>query len=392
MKKLGNTMLFLLLAVSIAFTGCSDDYSSSDEGPIELNSKIYELSVSSDSGVMGTVTFLELSDSNVSVKLKLQNTVAGNAHPAHLHVNTAAEGGAIALSLEQVDGATGESTTIFNTLNDGTLITYEDLLDFNGYINIHESVSNLSTIIAQGDIGQNELTGTEVSYILNENMVPGISGTIEFAERVNESTLVTVKLIGTVTGNTHPAHIHENNLATTGNIIVGLTAVNGATGISKTQVATLVGGASVTYTDLLTINAYVNIHLSDADLATIVAEGNIGASLDDNAVPEIKIYSVTNNGSAAYEFNGEGLTNAVNPDFTFKRGSRYVFNVSVSGHPFLINSIQGTGRANMYNDGVTNNGIVNGTITFIVPSDAPDTLYYNCEFHGLMNGVITITD
>jgi hypothetical protein len=42
-------------------------------------------------------------------------------------------------------------------------------------------------------------------------------------------------LIGT-TQASHPAHIHENNVATGGNII-GLNPVNG-TGISKTQVAT----------------------------------------------------------------------------------------------------------------------------------------------------------
>jgi Cu/Zn superoxide dismutase len=392
MKKLESTMLFFLLAVSIAFTGCSDDYSDSDQDPIQLNSKVYELNVASDSGVMGTVTFIELSDSSISIKLNLQNTVAGNSHPAHLHVNTAAEGGAIALSLEQVNGGTGESTTIFNSLDDGTPVSYDDLLNFNGYINVHESVANLTTIIAQGDVGQNELTGTKISYVLNEGALPGVSGSIEFAERVNESTLVTINLLGTVSGNIHPAHIHENNLATTGNIIVGLTAVDGGTGISKTQVAALVSGASVTYTDFLTINAYVNVHFSDTDLVTIVAEGNIGANLDDTLIPESKTYDVTNGGSSAYIFNGEGLTNTNNPDLTFRRGSTYILNVNAPGHPFLINTVQGTGSANIYNEGVTNNGAVNGTITFIVPSNAPNTLYYNCQFHGLMNGEITITD
>jgi len=392
MKNLSKNILFFLLVVSFAFTGCSDDYSNSNQGPTQLNSKVYELGVASDSGVMGTVTFVMLSDSNVSVKLDLQNTVAGDSHPAHLHVNTAAESGAIALSLEQVNGGTGESTTIFNTLDDGTPISYADLLDFDGYINVHESVANLSTIIAQGDIGQNELTGEKTSYLLNENNVPGVSGTIEFAERVNETTLVTINLTGTTSGNIHPAHIHENDLATTGNIIVGLTAVNGGTGISKTQVEALVSGASVTYTDFLTINAYANVHLSDTDLVTIVAEGNIGANLDDTQVPESKTYDVTSGGSSTYIFNGEELTNAGNPDLTFRRGSTYILILNAPGHPFLINTVQGTGRANMFNEGVTNNGLPSGTITFVVPSNAPNTLYYNCEFHGLMNGVITITD
>ncbi|MFB0903653.1 MAG: hypothetical protein QMB11_04675, partial [Nonlabens sp.] len=124
----------------------------------------------------------------------------------------------------------------------------------------------------------------------------------------------------------------------------------------------------------------------------IVAEGNIGANLDDTLIPESKTYDVTNGGSSAYIFNGEGLTNTNNPDLTFRRGSTYILNVNAPGHPFLINTVQGTGSANIYNEGVTNNGAVNGTITFIVPSNAPNTLYYNCQFHGLMNGEITITD
>jgi hypothetical protein len=46
-----------------------------------------------------------------------------------------------------------------------------------------------------------------------------------------------------------------SNVATGGNIIAGLNPVDGTTGISKTQVSALVGGAAIT-TQLLTRNAY----------------------------------------------------------------------------------------------------------------------------------------
>jgi hypothetical protein len=86
--------------------------------------------------------------------------------------------------------------------------------------------------------------------------------------------LVTIRLSGTPAGGSHPAHIHENNV-TSGNI-TGLNPVDGTTGISKTQVSALVGGAAITYTQL-TRNAYINVHLNDgAGLSTIVAQGNIG--------------------------------------------------------------------------------------------------------------------
>jgi plastocyanin len=122
-------------------------------------------------------------------------------------------------------------------------------------------------------------------------------------------------------------------------------------------------------------------------MATIVAQGNIGSNV---AGPETKTYAVTNSGTSAYVFNGEGLTNSSNPNFTFKRGGIYTFNVNTPGHPFLINTIQGLGTANKYTVGITNNGAVSGAITFTVPMNAPNTLYYNCEFHPSMTGVITI--
>ncbi|MCQ6468237.1 hypothetical protein NPN14_23720, partial [Vibrio parahaemolyticus] len=92
------------------------------------------------------------------------NTIAGASHPAHIHLNTAAEGGDIALTLNAVDGTTGKSTTVLKALDNGTKITYQELLNFDGYINVHLSTSSLATLVAQGDIGQNELTGVSKVY------------------------------------------------------------------------------------------------------------------------------------------------------------------------------------------------------------------------------------
>lgn len=101
-------------------------------------------------------------------------------------------------------------------------------------------------------------------------------------------------------------------------------------------------------------------------------------------------YNVTNEGASAYIFSGNGLNNESNPDLTLKRGETYEFIVDAPGHPFLIKSVQSTGTGDTYNDGVTNNGAVSGTVVFTVPNDAPDTLFYNCEFHSPMTGTLTI--
>jgi len=97
-------------------------------------------------------------------------------------------------------------------------------------------------------------------------------------------------------------------------------------------------------------------------------------------------YTVTANGSSNYVINGNS-----NPTLNLIEGETYTFNVNASGHPFYIKTTSSTGTGNAYNSGVTNNGTDNGTITFVVPSGAPSTLYYNCQFHIGMAGTINIT-
>ena len=107
---------------------------------------------------------------------------------------------------------------------------------------------------------------------------------------------------------------------------------------------------------------------------------------EGNDVPD-RVFEVTNQGATAYLFE---FTAEANPTLTLIRGNSYEFNINAPGHPFIIKSIQGTGTENAYNNGVTNNGAATGAITFEVPLDAPNTLFYNCEFHGSMTGTINI--
>ena len=77
-------------------------------------------------------------------------------HPAHIHQNDAVTGGGIAFSFNIVDGDTGMSITQVEALDNGVAITYDEILTYNGYINVHLSASQLGTIVAQGNIGSNE--------------------------------------------------------------------------------------------------------------------------------------------------------------------------------------------------------------------------------------------
>jgi hypothetical protein len=101
----------------------------------------------------------------------------------------------------------------------------------------------------------------------------------------------------------------------------------------------------------------------------------------------ITSFDVTNSGASAYIINGDS-----NPTLNLAEGQTYTFDIAATGHPFWIKTSPVTGTVDAYNDGVTNNGIANGTITFTVPYDAPSTLYYICQIHGSMQGVINICD
>src|SRR6185503_20615420 len=94
-------------------------------------------------------------------------------------------------------------------------------------------------------------------------------------------------------------------------------------------------------------------------------------------------FDVTSPGSF-YDINGQ----SPNPTITVTRGVTYTFDVNTAAdHPFEIVVDQNTGVA--YNDGVVNNNISTGTITFTVPQSAPDTLYYICSIHFFF-GVINV--
>ena len=98
------------------------------------------------------------------------------------------------------------------------------------------------------------------------------------------------------------------------------------------------------------------------------------------------------NGSSDYTFTGVGFTATENdPDLYLARGNTYEFVNASGGHPFRIQSTQNGSTGAAYGSGVINNDGGNGsTITFEVPFNAPDTLYYQCTAHAGMGGTIFV--
>lgn len=101
-----------------------------------------------------------------------------------------------------------------------------------------------------------------------------------------------------------------------------------------------------------------------------------------------KTYAVTASGSMAYSI--EGLNNK---PLTLIRGRRYVFDMYAMGHPFWIQTTGGGyNSTNVFVTGISNAGAQYGKIIFDVPETAPNTLYYQCQYHSMMYGVLTIID
>jgi len=97
-------------------------------------------------------------------------------------------------------------------------------------------------------------------------------------------------------------------------------------------------------------------------------------------------FVVTNNGSGNYVIGGNS-----NPTLNLVRGNSYTFTINASGHPFWIKTALVTGTGSAYVDGVTNNGVDSGNILFTVPLYAPSTLYYVCQYHSSMQGILSIS-
>ena len=100
-------------------------------------------------------------------------------------------------------------------------------------------------------------------------------------------------------------------------------------------------------------------------------------------------FTVTNSGAMAYRFAEFGATN--NPTVPLVRGRTYNFNVATPGHPFFITTVANDASGTPFTDGVSNSMVQTGTLTFIVPMTAPDTLHYQCSIHPSMSGILAIT-
>jgi hypothetical protein len=148
--------------------------------------------------------------------------------------------------------------------------------------------------------------------------------------------------------------------------------------------------------------AYELVLPDSVDLTTVTqSDYNIVFTTGSNA-PTSHVIDVTNTGDTAYVLTGndrDGSVSGNNPTVTVGVGDIIQFNVNITGHPFLIKTVNSNGTANQLpnytgsGNGVVGNGAgdaTTGVVTLYTSGLSGVTLYYNCQTHAAMNGSIAI--
>jgi len=245
-------------------------------------------------GVSGTVTFWDIGNDQTAVTLELDGGATGAevAHPAHIHLNSASEGGDIEFYLTPIDGTEGSEGTSARIIDR----PFQELAGFDGHVNVHQSVANLGIVVAQGDIGSNAQGTPAASLDLVDNqrqmqfsldansndgeVAPdGVPGTVTFIELTSDLTYVQTSLDpGTQSGATgasvsHPAHIHKNAASDGGAIEFFLSPIDGSDPQARSGKI-----VEESFGFLDNYPGHVNVHESVANLGDIVSQGNIGSN------------------------------------------------------------------------------------------------------------------
>lgn len=133
------------------------------------------------------------------------------------------------------------------------------------------------------------------------------------------------------------------------------------------------------------VNSSITINGTPVSLGgstTISTSDSTKLNITDPAID----YYVTNAGMGSYMVNG--VSNGL---IIFERGKKHRIHVNAPGHPFWIQTVSGGySSGNVYSTGITNNGTAVGHIIVEFPQNAPDDLYYVCQYHPSMQGSISV--
>jgi hypothetical protein len=134
------------------------------------------------------------------------------------------------------------------------------------------------------NLTESDFTGNETVYALEQGSSYNVSGTATIKERCDGSASISVTLSGTEDGLEHPVHLHLGDISTpAADVAALLNPVAGKVGVSETHLTKLADESSISYRQLIDLNACIKIHLASSgpDRDIILAGGNIGKAVSN---------------------------------------------------------------------------------------------------------------
>jgi hypothetical protein len=138
---------------------------------------------------------------------------------------------------------------------------------------------------------KSEFTGNEATYALAPGSPYDIDGTVTFKEKVDGTTQISIVLQGTDGNIQHPVHLHLGKISEDdADIAALLSPVTGTTGKSETVLKQLADESTVSYSQLIAMDACVKVHLAAAgpDKDIILAGGNVGKAASDDVTGRLR--------------------------------------------------------------------------------------------------------
>ena len=158
-NSIATVILMLLLAFvfSIPFSSCEKK----DVATTTTTLRTKEIILNSTSGNLqsGKAVIAENADHSFNINITLQNTVKDTLMVMHIHNGSITSPGSIAIPLTNITGTGGQATG--TTLNITTAtsatgatvpVTYDTIITYAGYFNIHYSATQITKVVANGNI------------------------------------------------------------------------------------------------------------------------------------------------------------------------------------------------------------------------------------------------
>ena len=291
----------------------------------------------------------------------------------------------------------GWAASTFLTSDDDSIANFASGLAIQSEIDITTVSGLLYDDTAISGYFETRVDLADTSITANTNLINSVSGWAG-STITNEIASLVDNAPGTLdTLNELAAAINDDaNIASTLTTLISNTSGNLQSQITSndTDIATNVASINTVSGLLYDDSAVSGYFESRADSnQTNIATNTASINTVSGLIPN-NIFNITAGDGSNYTIDGMGLNSASDPTMYMHKGHTYILNKTFSGHPFAVSTTDG---GSVYSDADGNNieiGSAAGSVSFEVPQNAPDKLYYYCTAHpSNMKGLIyTTTD